>query len=356
MSAATPSLDELKYIHMTAMVNRIKSPRRFLQKLMFDGKHQSINTEHVEIDQLIGARQTAPFVRKNGEAIMVGGYTSKKSVVEAPNIRIKRPFEPSQLLFGRKPGAGIWVSADEQISALDQHIARDLQRMADMCSNTEEWMAAQILTGTIFYSVSDQETYTITFPKPAGNTVDVSAAAPWTNQTTSEPEEDFHAAKSVVSEEESVTIDVAVFGLEAAKAFRKNAKVRDLLQTPGMITTGNLDFTRQFTEDGAIFIGNYCGIACWEYSPTISVEGVTTSLIRPKWVEFIATGASAEWIQYYAAIPDMEALEGGSWIGERFSKSWLEKDPSAMWALLHSRPLPVMRRPGAVYSLKVIAG
>jgi hypothetical protein len=51
----------------------------------------------------------------------------------------------------------------------------------------------------------------------------------------------------------------------------------------------------------------------------------------------------------------MEAMMGGMLASERFSKSWLVKDPSAMVQLIESHPLPVLRRPDSVYSLQVVA-
>lgn len=354
MSATFPSLDELKYITLTAMVNNMKSPSTFLQRLLFSN-HQTLTTENIEIDTLVRGRSTAPFVRKNGEAIMVGGYTSKKAIVEAPNIRIKKPFTPSELLFGRKPGAPIFVTGNEQMTALQQHIARDLQGMVDMISNTQEWMVSQVITGTIFYSVADQETYTITYPKPAGNTVDVSGSAPWTNQTTSNILEDEIAAKRVVADEVGLGVTICLMGAEAAAAFRANAKIQAVLDNKN-ISAGQLTFNEQFTADGAIFLGNLSGIPHWEYSRTIDVEGVSTAMIRSKYAEYIAVSPAAENILYYGAIPDMKAINGQQIQTERFSKSWEEEDPSVLMALVHSRPLPVPRRPGSYYSLKVIAG
>ena len=52
----------------------------------------------------------------------------------------------------------------------------------------------------------------------------------------------------------------------------------------------------------------------------------------------------------------MDAFEAGLWVAQRFSKSWVTKDPSQRLALLHSRPLPVPRRPGAMVSMKVVSG
>jgi len=70
----------------------------------------------------------------------------------------------------------------------------------------------------------------------------------------------------------------------------------------------------------------------------------------------LAVSPAAENVMYYGAIPDFDALQGRAWVGRRFGKSWMDKDPSAQIALVHSRPLPVPRRPGSMVSMKVVSG
>ena len=114
--------------------------------------------------------------------------------------------------------------------------------------------------------------------------------------------------------------------------------------------------TTQFSEDGAIFLGSFCGIRFWSYPRQVKVAGSMTDLIRAKYAEFVCRVPAAEFTLYYGAIHDWKALQNRSFVGERFSKSWEDEDPSVRQLLTHSRPLPVPRRMGAVYSLKVVTG
>ena len=347
-------INELKWQTLTGAVNEMKSPNRFLIRLLFRNK-RTVNTEDIEIDVLTKAREIAPFIRKNGEGIMVKGHGQIFQNVQSPNIRIKRPFTPSELLFGRTPGTPIFIDAALQVSAIQAHINRDLQVMSDLVTNAEEYLASQAIQGVIAYSVADQEVFTITFPKPAGNNITLTTFWNDADPQLPEPEIDFHTAKRVIADEVGLAPTDCILGSEAAVAFLRLAKKQELLDRRN-ISAGTADFTNSFDSDGVIFLGNFSGLRVWEYSRTASLNGVATDMIRPKYAEFVTANAAADMVEYFGAIPDMKIFQGRNFQTQRFSKSWEVEDPSAQMSLLHSRPLPVPRRPGAHVSMKVVSG
>jgi hypothetical protein len=341
------SIDELKWQSLTAAINKIKAPQNFLKRLLF-GREVTLSTETIEMSYLTGARDAAPFVRKNGEALMVEGLGETFATVEAPNIRIKRPMTPSDLLFRRRPGTVIFVDTGSQMSAIQAHIGRDLKRLRDLIANSEEWMSAMAIRGTVTYSVNDQENFTITFPKPSAHTF--TASPLWS--TTSNPEEDVLTAARLIADDTGLTPTHAICGLNAAKYFRKNARVETILDNR-RIMSGEKVYTGAVNEQGAIFMGTWCGLEWWEYSRSVNLDGTSTKLVRDDYVEIVTATPAADNVTYYGAIPDMDALQGRMIQSKIFSKSWIEKDPSVMWALAHSRPLTVPRLPGSMVSIKV---
>lgn len=349
------TINELRWSSLTPAINEMKSPNQFLKRLLF-GNHVTLSTEDIELSVLNKGREIAPFVRKNGEALLVDGHTETFQTVQAPNIRIKRPFTPSELLYNRRPGTVIFPTTGEQISAVQQHIARDMQVMADLITNSEEYLCALALRGTITYSVSPTEVFQVTYPKPPGNNVTLSTFWDDADPTLPDPEENFHTAKKLLSDEVGLGVTDAIMGEEAAQYFRFIVKRQGNLGQGPKLDTGRITFSEQFDQDGVIFLGTFCGIRCWEYSRSVDVDGSATPLVRSKYVEFVAATPAAEFTLYYGAIPDMKALNGRRFQGERFSKSWEQEDPSQMIALAHSRPLPVPRRPGAMVSMKVVSG
>lgn len=352
------TIPQLKWSYLTPAINEMSSPNQFLKRLLW-GNSVTLPVEDIELSQFDKARETAPFVRKNGEAVMVAGHSEKFQTVSGPNIRIKRPFTPSELLYNRRPGTTIFVNGggQSQRAAIRQHINRDLQVMADLITNSEEWLCAQALTGSISYEVADAEVITITFPRSSNCVLSLTSGKAWdaADPTAPRPLADVHVIKRVFSDEVGLQPTDAICGINAAQALLELAESGNLpaFKTDSGVASGTITFVSQFNDDGAIFLGTMGGVRFWEYSRTVYHLGVSTPLIRDDYVEFVSRSAASQRVMYYAAIPDMRAINGNLAQTERFAKSWEVEDPSAMMALAASRPLPVPRRPNAMVSLKV---
>jgi hypothetical protein len=344
----------LHWASLTPAVNEIKSPNAFLKKLLFT-QAETKSTEKIELSFWTGGRQTAPFVRKNGEAILVDGYGESFATVETPNIRIKRAIHPHQVMFERRPGTVIFPTRGEQTSAMDNYLALQSQRLSDLATNAEEWLCAMALRGVITYSVADQEVFQITYPKPAGNTVVLTTFWDDADPSLPEIEKDFYTAKKLISDEVGLVPTDVILGSEAVLSFMKVLKHQQILNMLHL-DAGAISLQTQFREDGAIYLGIFCGIKVWAYPRQVTHNGAATDLIRAKYAEFVCATAAAENVLYYGAVADDDALEGGLFVTQRFAKSFKTPDPSQRFLLLHTRPLPCTRRPGSIVSMKVISG
>lgn len=342
----------LSWASLTRAINEIKSPSSFLTRLMF-GRVETLETETLELSVISGAREIAPFVRRDSDAILVGGYDEKFVTVTMPNIRIKRAMQASNLLYTRRPGSSIFITSGKQRSSIAAYVAREQRRLFDLIANSIEYLTSLVLTGTVSYSVADEEVFTVTFPRDAGNTVLLGAGDRW-SESTSSPITDFHNAKQQLSNTVGLQPTICVMSPESSAEFLKHAEVLDQLDRRN-VEVGRITRNSMFGEDGAIFLGIFSGIPCWEYNRSIDVNGSSTALIRAKYAEFICTQPAAEMTLYYGSIPDMEAIQDRQYIGRIFSKSWIQPDPSVRFHLAHTRPLPVTRRPDAIYSLQTEA-
>lgn len=347
------TINELKWSTLTATINEIKPNADFLQNLLFR-RFKTLGTETIEIGFKTGGRIAAPFVKVNGEALLVSGRGEKFATVKAPNIRIKRNMEASDLLFTRRPGTIIFPTPGQQMTAIQEKIAEEQENLLDLITNAKEWMCAMAIRGTITYEVEDEEVYTITYPKPAGHTVTVSPYWDDNVSPASSPMTDFRTVKRLISEEVGLNPTHCIMGQLAADAFMRNEEVKTYLDTRNY-RVGNLTMEEMYNDSGVIYLGRFCGIPCFEYPRTVELNGTAVNLIRTNYAEFVSASSGAENIMYYGAIPDMKALQGRKFKGKIFSKSWEEEDPSARLILAHSRPLPVPRRPGSMVSLKVVA-
>lgn len=352
MTVAT--IPELRWRSLTGVVDQMKPASNFLTQLLYPVEDPK-STETIDLSVVISGREMAPFVKVNGEGVLVSGTTKKFQTVQPANIRIKQPFTPSQLLYDREPGTAIYVTNPaSQRAAIRRHIARDLQYMENLIQNRIEWMVAQTLRGAIDYE-GDHDVFTITIPRSAS--FDIASVTPYWDDSTPADVDILglvDAVKELMGENEGLAPTDAIMGTLANDSFRKVNLVQKLTDI-GRTEVGDLNFASQFQASGAQYRGTFGGIRWWYYPRQLTNEdGTATSLIRSQYVEFVHVGPAAERVLYYGAIPDMDALDGGSFVGRRFAKSWRVEDPSAVMALVHTRPLPWPRRPNASVSVKVV--
>lgn len=352
----TNSADVLSWSTLTPAVNEMKAPNSLLKNMVFS-RNVTVPTRNIELSFLDRGRRIAPFVERNGQAIMTEGRDESFRVIIPPHIRIKRPMTPSELLDKRRPGSVIFPGARGIASAMREYMASELAMMSDDITNSEEYLCALALRGAVSYSVADEAAFTITFPRAAAHDFALGAGDRW-NEITSNKRGDFLTAAQLVNDAVSLNVTDVFLGADAADAFLEDAsnELSTNLDTRRLIT-GSVDLTQQFAETGAMFLGTYVhGIRIWRYARQVDVNGVATDLIRPKYAEFVARTPAAQFVTYYGAIEDMKAIGAGKVLqSKRFSKSWEVEDPSARLLLIESNPMPVMRRPNATVSIQVLA-
>ncbi len=336
----------LDYRVLTPQVEEIRSPGTFVEDLAFSNR-QPVPDETIEISVIMGEREVAPFVEVNGEAINVDGYDEDFQTVKAPNIRMKRPMKATEVMMKRVGGTRLYASAEDKTAALQRAIALDNQRLADLRANAREYLCCQALTGVISYKVARQANFRIDFQRKATHNVTVGTA--WSDNANSRPQEDLLAAGRVINDDSDLNATHALFSREATQNLFRNANLEKILDNRRM-EPGSLAF-ELFRATGARFLGTINDIQCWEYGRSVKLNGVSTDLIRPGFVEVLHVGPDADFVEYFGAIPDMDAFEDGVWVGEVFAKSWKSPDPSCRWALQHTRPLPVPRRINATASI-----
>src|SRR4029079_18737551 len=97
------SADILSPVTLTAAVNEVKSPLSFV-KNSFYAAEQTVPTVDVEIQTIRDGRSMAPFVKRDGAAIMVAADSEDGRIVKPAHILIKKPLSPSDLLDKRRAG------------------------------------------------------------------------------------------------------------------------------------------------------------------------------------------------------------------------------------------------------------
>jgi len=358
--AADPIL-ALEARQLTQVVNRRERPRRALTTMLFpDSTHQNLLTETVQVDELTGSDEMAPFITKDGEAVAVGSDNGRSYTFETPMISVKRPLSASKLLFERMAGmTQVFAQDGTDVAgeAILKLIADDVAKMERTVNKREEWMIAQALTGIIAYTNEDTgSSFTIDLRKPSGNTF----AAPGGYWTIAAPSvlHDIKVVQRVLNDNEVGQATDAVGDVTAADALDNLLEAKKvMLDTNYNVSAGEATLIANYEANGMRYIGKIGGVRFWEYNAKYPADGTgtMTSFIREGYFEFFSTSAEAEAMRrmFYGRIPDLDAMMEGSSVTRRYSKSELKKEPSVYIAYLKSRPLPWLYRADANVSLIV---
>jgi hypothetical protein len=107
----------------------------------------------------------------------------------------------------------------------------------------------------------------------------------------------------------------------------------------------------QITIDGMDYIGRIAGVDIFEFSEEyVNEAGVSTPMLPDG--TFTMLDPNARFDMNYAAINDTSA--GGNVVTDYFSKAWNQEDPSCLWLLVETDPLPTVNQPGALVHATVI--
>lgn len=368
-AAQGPTLvPELNYVSASGIVNEIDPSSSFLRNLIVpQSRDNLLATESVELAIVTDDKEMAPFVKVGSEPTKVEGIDYTYRTVTAPNIDIERPVTASELMFVRRPGAGVYPSRGEQNSAIRAHIARELERLVRLIENREEWMVAQMLRWTIEYEVQDQASWTISFPHASTLDVTPSSGNFW-DESGVFPGVLHRQLSRAIHRETQMNPSLLILGQEAADAFEDNPQIKSELDTLNY-SVGALQLQNQYSESEARFIGNWRGVQVWEYSRQMVDEtGTAVDLIDPKYAHWISTGPRAEYEMNFAAIPNLKLALGtaspnlGSLGGmqvvpiRRFSDVMLGDRGNSVMGRIQTRPLPQPRRPNVFARAKVVSG
>ena len=346
---------------LNGVVMREEKSHRFLTDLLFPtSTWLPISGEEVQIDQDVFDPIMAPFVETNGEAVMLSRQSGDTYAVKCPNISIKEPLTASAELLKRTAGdSAILTGPREDIVRrnLNRLIAKDTRLMMSSVSEREEWMVAQMLRGAITYSVSNRANFSLTFNKPAGNTI--SPTVKWDNSSATFLQ-DIQSVKRQQNLNNGPNITDAICSTEAAQAIEAAVEAGDLAyDNQRNVPVGAFEaFINDYNEQGVIFLGTIGNIRFWEYGESVKEEdrSTTEKLIRAGYIEFISRTQRLISMNtlYYGVILDTEAILNDMHITRRFTKVKMQDDPSAYVQYMKTRPLPVPKRPDWYISFEAV--
>lgn len=353
---------------LTDTANLLLPVPRFLNDMLIGTNVRDHATQQIDVDVVVGSRRMAPVVRRGSPYKVVNPDTFRQDSLIPPRIAPMVELRAEELYTTRAAGYQPYNPTGREITnAALQHIA-DAQRMlADMIDRTKEFMLAQLLFGKDSdnpvdhtatagrFSLTDSDGYTVNVDinQPPGNRFALTGLERWIGGDTPNPNAPIYAqlrnwmnlARTATGYTPTMLIgsELAIAALFANTELRAMHDVR-------RFDTGV--FSPKVVPDsatGATYHGRLLNLDIYSYSHQVIPFGETASVNLVNRYKVALVSPLADFRLHRAAIPDVNA---GLVLG-RFSKSWTEENPSAMYMSMEERPMPVPHHPGIIVSVQV---
>jgi hypothetical protein len=320
---------------LTTAINEIQAAPSFLVDKVFKTKVQAL-AEEIDVDVVVGGKRLAPFVSPVEGGVVVGQLGRKMQSVKAPRIRPKKVMPAHDLLSVRGAGSALYLGEGGLDTYKQQRIATELADLKNMILRTTEWMAAKALQGKLKVDQENIE-FEIDFHLPNDHKPTFESGEYW-DETTSDPVNDILTWKRIISAATGYSADLAIAGTQAVDALLGHEKVRELLNyrnfNVGEISVGRSNY-----------IGRLVGVDIYEYDATrTKPDNSTEYFIDPE--SFIMVACDGPFRLHHALVYDLDNEVAVA--QPFFAKSWTEADPSMLWLLAESRPLPVPHWPECI--------
>lgn len=334
----------LSWRTLTPAINQIPRAPRFLQDMIFKTRNANAS-EYVDVDVVVGGRKILPFISNYAGGTIIDKMTGQMRSVKCPRLRPKKQLDAAELLLQRAAGQTIYANGGSVAASRDAKIGNELADIKNRVDMTVEYMCAMALTGG--YTVTqDDYTFTIDFNMPSANKPVLTTGYGWNqSETTVDIMGDIDDFAQIIKNATGLTPDIAICGAAVVKALRGNTAVNTLLDNR-RVMAGDVSW-----DSNSDYIGTLNGIKLFKAGQQYqTTAGVDADFIDDN--KFVLLSTQARFTIEFGLILDLDA--GSQIVGEYFAKTWLEKDPSALWMLAESRPLPIPWQPDAIVYADVI--
>lgn len=285
-----------------------------------------------------------PAITNHAAGTMRKGDVISAGMVKAPRFRPKRAFMAADR-FKQPAGVNPYSPLD---NALARAIAEDMDLHREELDMATEIMCQQamVLGKVTLYDIVEGNRpvpqFTVDFKRPATHNVVLSGNALW-SAVGSDLQGQMEDWNTRIQEETGWGASDLLLGKNAWKFFRKHADVKEDLDNR-RIEIGGLS-----PKVGCKFKGTWNGLNIWlvtgEYT---DLDGTVKPYLTPDCALLVASGALSV-IEF--GLPVDNRCAGPV---EIFSKAFEQDDPSGIFTIAESRPLPWPKQPGWTVLAKVI--
>ncbi len=329
----------------TMMEAVVQMPRAktFLRDTLFTNIKRS-STKHVALDIVKGGRQVPPYVswRSNGSHMKRGGFTTR--IDEVPALKPYRSLDLDDLM-SRLPGEGL--GGRKSLQARKEELrGMDLFELDEIITRREEVQCIEAITTGKVVAVGEGISLEADFQHSDDNKIQLIGTDAWSDTVNSTPIDDLEGWADLIIKW-GLTPDMALFGKNAKKLFKKNQQVvaeRNMFNNPAT-RFKFLDLpegARQFGEDDQSRLSLISYGETYLDDWTDPQNPVTKPAIPDNMVVILAS--KARYTRNYGAVMHEDSLQPVS----RFPFVWKSEDGSHSSLTMQSHPLMSLDQPDAV--------
>ena len=339
------TINPFGFVALTEAVNQMLPVPSFIKDLLFK-REDTFATKTVLVDVIVGGQKILPLVKRGQPGKMMSNTSQKSNTIEPPQLKPKKLLTADDLYYTRGAGAPLFVpggtaGGDPIMNARKQRYAIEQKDMFDAINRTIEYLCAKGLSGS--YSVAqDDGDWSIDFSMPSGNKPTLTSTAKWDAPTTCTPLANLRAWKIVAQKASGKIPTVAIMSNATYEKFIASTEVKTYLNAL-KIDMGKIQSSPDLLAAGAEEKGIIENIRIIVYSGVYTdSNGAQQQLIPDAVVSLVSPNAD-----HRLLCGGIDDLEAGTVKAKYFSKDWIEKDPSGLWLLVQSNPLPAFCEPAA---------
>jgi hypothetical protein len=329
-----PDISLLEPLVLLGVVEKLPSAQNLILKNTTPTRQ--VPTQTVTWDIIRGARQMAKPNVPNSEAHIVGRLGREQASASLLYVREKKVFEPTTLMWLREVG-----TVNGKINA-EREVVRELQDLNNRIDAFVEYCLWKALGGNLVLDFPDVQA-SIDYKFPADHKV--TAAEAWATASPTEIIDDVQAWKKLVLNHGRVAANKAYATQNTIdrvmRSFAANATTGGglVLQAGGALLSDRM-------KDQYVSTGTLPGFLGLDWTPVEHVYETDNGTE----IGYLADDTIL--IGNFDTNRPVELLEGptadfsapANFIG-RFTKSWVEPDPSGRQVLIEYNFLPIVTRP-----------
>ncbi len=326
------SLDDFDTVTLTGIIT-LRPPQWSLFSSFFSPQAPS-ETDIFELHTQVRGENVLPVVSDYSPGVTMQPTGWEATVVKAPRFRTVRNFRAAEVLNKRRIG---YTPYDLEANPVARLVAEDMDQHRRDHDHMIEIMCAQAaVTGALtLYNLDENgaavASYTVDYQRPAEHTITLTDK--WSAEGTDIYGQIEEANRLIQENADGMSGTDLIMGATAFAAFRRHPDVVDIMDNRRVDPGGALSLrVAQLNK------GSWDGLNIWVYSGTYKdLDGSIRYYIDPNDAVLLARPAQS--VIEYGRPMDLDCAGAASY----FAKQYRQDNPSGVFTVAESRPLPVTR-------------